>query len=306
MFTTSFYSFGWGVPSISQNVAACLVVIYVVVMGDIRKKSVSSKRPILRYHGGKWLLAPWIIAHFPSHRLYVEPFCGAASVLVRKPRSEREIISDVDADVVQVLVSLRDDAAALLSRLHQLRHDQQHLELVQLFSDDPMERAARMIARSVFGRASASATSPWALTLRGAGQTQRDMQAEWLRKLADLPRASARLQSVTILKADAPEMIKKLDSMDTLFYLDPPYLSSTRDNGADYRAEMSHYDHARLLFELQMVKGAVVISGYRSELYHEMLDRCGWVRLEKATFSDQAQPRQEAIWLNQSAVRGIR
>lgn len=24
------------------------------------------QRPVLRYHGGKWLLAPWIISHFPE------------------------------------------------------------------------------------------------------------------------------------------------------------------------------------------------------------------------------------------------
>lgn len=28
------------------------------------------KHPVIRYHGGKWRLASWIISHFPPHRLY--------------------------------------------------------------------------------------------------------------------------------------------------------------------------------------------------------------------------------------------
>ena len=29
------------------------------------------QRPALRYHGGKWRLAPWIIAQMPEHRFVV-------------------------------------------------------------------------------------------------------------------------------------------------------------------------------------------------------------------------------------------
>lgn len=40
--------------------------------------------PALRYYGGKWLLADWIIQYFPQHWIYVEACGGAASVLLKK------------------------------------------------------------------------------------------------------------------------------------------------------------------------------------------------------------------------------
>lgn len=39
-----------------------------------------ARRPLIRYHGGKWRLAPWIIQHLPSHRCYVEPLNRDASM----------------------------------------------------------------------------------------------------------------------------------------------------------------------------------------------------------------------------------
>lgn len=66
------------------------------------------KHPAIRYHGGKFRLAPWIIEQMPDHVCYVEPFGGAAGVLLQKPRSYAEVYNDLDSEVVNLFRVLRD------------------------------------------------------------------------------------------------------------------------------------------------------------------------------------------------------
>jgi DNA adenine methylase len=256
------------------------------------------KKPLMRFHGGKWLLAPWILSHFPVHEIYLEPFGGAASVLLRKPRTHCEIYSDVDEATVNCLKVVRDYPALLIEQLRQIHYGKEALLQAMSQAECRIERAAQMIVLAHMGRATGSAASPWAVSLRGAGKQKRDMQREWCRKVDALWAASARLKGVYMLREDALSMIQKLDSWDTLIYIDPPYLPDTRGKGRDYRFEMSTYDHAHLLCLLLKLRSKVVISGYSSPLYAQYLDANGWQRYERGAFADSAQPRKEVIWTN--------
>ncbi|ASM76453.1 Site-specific DNA-methyltransferase [Vitreoscilla filiformis] len=77
------------------------------------------KRAVLRYFGGKWAIAPWVLRHLPPHRIYVEPFGGAASVLMRKTRSEIEVYNDLDSEIVSLFRVIQDpmQCAALMRKL---------------------------------------------------------------------------------------------------------------------------------------------------------------------------------------------
>jgi hypothetical protein len=75
------------------------------------------ERPVLRYHGGKWELAPWIISNLPPHHVYAEPYGGAASVLLRKSRSYAEVYNDLDGEIVNLFRVLRETPDVLLRAL---------------------------------------------------------------------------------------------------------------------------------------------------------------------------------------------
>jgi D12 class N6 adenine-specific DNA methyltransferase len=52
--------------------------------------------PPLKWHGGKWYLAPKIVALMPAHVHYVEPFAGGLSVLLAKdPAGVSEVVNDI-------------------------------------------------------------------------------------------------------------------------------------------------------------------------------------------------------------------
>jgi len=65
------------------------------------------KSPI-RYYGGKSHMLKEIISLFPPHKTYVEPFGGGAHVLISKQPSELEIYNDIDENLVNLFMVLKD------------------------------------------------------------------------------------------------------------------------------------------------------------------------------------------------------
>lgn len=268
-------------------------------------------RPVIRYHGGKWRLAPWVISHFPPHRVYVEPFGGAASVLLRKRRVSGEVYNDLWDRVVDVFRVLRDhDMAAELARrlvLTPFARAEFAAAVPDAFeTDDIIERARLTIVRAYLGHGSNSPDETQSTGFRSNSMRSNTTPAvEWANYPWQIGAFVERLRGVVIESRAAVDVMRGFDGPDTLHYVDPPYVHETRSRGnkydvKQYRHELTNADHEALGVVLNSLDGMVVVSGYPSPLYDNML--AGWKRVETRALADGALERTEALWLNRAAV----
>ncbi len=260
--------------------------------------------PPLKWHGGKWYLAPRIVAKMPPHIHYVEAFAGGLSVLLAKdPEGVSEVVNDLNGDLSNFWRVLQQEDS--------FRRFQRTLEAMP-FSErewrdaeegrgaDAVEWAVRFFVRcrqSLAGRMDGFAPLSRTRTRRGMNE----QASAWTAAVDGLPAVHARLRRVAILNHDALDVIRQQDGPDTLFYLDPPYLAETRACDDVYAHEMGPAQHAELLEVLCRCAGRVMLSGYPSEMYDRRLR--DWTRHEFALPNQAAGGKQkrsmtEVVWCN--------
>jgi DNA adenine methylase len=257
-------------------------------------------RPVLRYPGGKYKLAKWVISHFPQHSFYVEPYGGAGSVLMAKPKVQGEIYNDLDGDVVNVFRVLRDPLQAKeLERLIRLTpFSYEEYKRAYEFHEDPIERARRIVFRS-FASIGSDGVSRRNSGFRGLKNNETSVTAaqEWSRYPEAIQAFVDRLQSVLIEQRPALHLLKLYDRIETLFYVDPPYLMSTRSKSSVlYANELKEQDHIDLARSLHSLKGMVVLSGYPSILYDQLYS--DWRKISKSATAQNGKGRVECLWLS--------
>lgn len=265
----------------------------------MRGATAAPKRPLVRYHGGKWKLAPWILRHLPAHRVYVEPFGGGGSVLLQKARSYAEIYNDLDGEIVNLFRVARDQGEALASALELTPFARAEFAQSYAAHGDPLEQARRTVIRSFMGFGSAGASGQSTGFRSNSNRSGTTPAHDWMNYPAHLRAVVQRLRGVVIEHCDAAEVMQRHDCDEALHYVDPPYVHSTRalrTRAPSYRHELTDQQHRELAEVLAGLRGLVVVSGYRCELYDELFD--GWQRIDAAAHADGARDRVESLWLS--------
>lgn len=268
-------------------------------------------KPPFSYFGGKTRLAPWIAGLLPPHRVYVEPFAGSAAVLFAKsPATQHEIINDVYGEVVNFFRMLRErpEDLELACRLTPYARDEYTATDLEAPELDDLERARRWWVRSTQAFGSVSARSGWSTSIEQNSNNARTV----LNRIGRFAASADRLSKVTIENRDALEVIDRYDAVDGVIYCDPPYLGSVRTSFRDGRRPNGDYpsefetdaQHADLAEILHHVDAHVIVSGYASELYDDVLF-VDWHRLEQRVLARASNARGgrdrhrvEVLWSN--------
>jgi DNA adenine methylase len=262
-------------------------------------------RPLVRYHGGKWLLADWIIANFPSHRIYVEPFGGGGSVLLQKPRTYAEVYNDLDGEMVNLFRVVRDHGHELADKLRLTPFARDEYAESFAVSKDPLEQARRTVVRSFMGFGSNALCRNIKSGFRANSNRPGTTPAhDWQNYPDALAGIIERLRGVVIENRPADEVMQAHDTPETLHYCDPPYVHSTRSLAMHghhgYSHEMTDEQHREFAACVRGLSGMVIISGYDCELYGELFG--DWHKVTRKALADGARDRVEVLWLNEAVM----
>lgn len=262
----------------------------------------------IKWHGGKHYLAPWLLSMIPAHTTYCEPFAGGLSLLFAKsPYDVSEVIGDLDGELVNFYQVIKDPESFKAFALDvSLTPFSEQIWLASTSKAHVpagrVDRAVQFFIRcrqSFAGRLESFAPLS---TGRIRGGMNEQVSA-WLSAIDGLDAVHQRLRRVYILWRPALDVIKTADSPRTFFYLDPPYLPSTRVSPQVYKHEMSEEDHISLLDQLKTIQGKFMLSGYDSDLYATYAAKNGWVRrsIQIANHSSSASTKPtkvEVVWMN--------
>jgi len=252
---------------------------------------------IAPWFGSKRTLAPAILEELGEHRVYWEPFCGSAAVLLAKPQSSMETVNDLHGDLTNLarVIQHRHEGPRLYRRLRRAPASEgvfkDAVEVVKgECGEFDLDRAFAYFVVSWLGRNGLAGTRVGQKNGAGhsfcvrytanGGQTGK----RWASAVGSIPAWSRRLREVTILRRDAFAVLEKIDDTPTTaIYVDPPYLQETRTGYSSSEGGNGRYlhdfedpaQHERLATALIRFKRArIVVSYYDSPLLTQLYP--GW------------------------------
>ena len=222
-------------------------------------------RPILRWQGGKGRMLKHLLPKIPPHVCYVEPFAGGLAMLLAKPRSQREVINDINGELIDLYLSVQNHLPEVMRLVDMTVASR---EVFKLYGANhgltEIQRALTFLYRNRISFSGDMHSFGVAKTKGGGGDFNRDKVKVLLQAVHE------RLNGVTIENIPYENIFRNQDSAENFFFCDPPYLDAT--NGA--YSPWTRKDLTQFRQRLDKLKGKWLVTLDDSEFNRDLFGDC--------------------------------
>ena len=175
----------------------------------------------------------------PKHSFYCEPFAGGASMFFAKNKVENSWLNDIDVQLVNTLIHIRDYPKELARRVsREIPTKERHNYYKNEYK--PRNELDQAVRWYFLNRTSYSGIMNMVNCYWGYGDKFSMRPENWTRNIM---RTSEKLENVKITSLDFAEVIEATPNNGFLF-IDPPYFNADQDKF--YSHSFDHDDHDRL------------------------------------------------------------
>uniref|UniRef100_A0A6M3J9L9 site-specific DNA-methyltransferase (adenine-specific) n=1 Tax=viral metagenome TaxID=1070528 RepID=A0A6M3J9L9_9ZZZZ len=219
---------------------------------------IEKMRKPLSHPLGKTRQLKLFLANLPEHKVYIEPFAGAATLFFSKKPVPREILNDINPVYAQFFKFLKEASDQEFNALRKkdfVPSKEKFESLKTLKTDNKIERAYATLylnAHSYGG------------TMKNFTERKNPRKLNFF--LGRLEEYRERLENTIIVSRDFEDVVVHYDAKDAFIYLDPPYMDE------DIKGDPSKFKQ-RLYKVCEGIKGNFLLSFADDELIRRLFSK---------------------------------
>jgi DNA adenine methylase len=205
---------------------------------------------MFRRLGNKSKYAKEIISKFPSHKVYYELFMGSGSIFFQKPKSQYSILNDLDSDVFNLFIIIKDSYQQLLLLLKVTPVNEELFYYWKKNKEsDPVKQALRFLYLSSFSYLGKSDTFR---LLHSDCSYKEKLEKLILFSSEQLKNTMVRNKDFRFFFSDIYVSDKHIGKADRFIYADPPYLETENNYNTPLWTKKDSFDLFNTLQETGM------------------------------------------------------
>ena len=256
-------------------------------------------KPMISYYGGKQRMLKNLIPLVTPHKIYVEPFCGGASLFfaldipdIKNDHHYKCILNDKNEELINMYKVAVTKKQEFLDMLESIPYSE---SIFQKFKKNQCEQDDITLAVGFYVRNMMS----FSYILDSGfsfGKIGRNFAKTFFNHRERLPQILKKLSYTIIFNRDALDIIKRFDSEETFIYCDPPYPNANQGAYSGYTQK----DFEKLIDIIKDCKSTVMLSCYENDYVpknwekHEFKTRNTSSKINKGGHRES---RTECVWI---------